>query len=79
MYIVHNVLCILTDYEKATVNLIHKMKVLAAQSCPTFCDPMDWSPPGSSDHGISQARVLEWIETYALPYIKLDSQWKVAL
>ena len=30
------------------------------QSCPTLCDPMDCSPPGSSVHGISQARVLEW-------------------
>ena len=32
-----------------------------AQSCPTFCDPMDCSPPGSSVHGIFQARVLEWV------------------
>ena len=31
-----------------------------AQSCPTFCDPMDCSPPGSSVHGIFQARLLEW-------------------
>ena len=30
------------------------------QSCPTLCDPMDCSPPGSSTHGIPQARVLEW-------------------
>ena len=30
------------------------------QSCPTLCDPMDRSPPGSSIHGIFQARVLEW-------------------
>ena len=30
------------------------------QSCPTFRDPMDCSPPGSSAHGIFQARVLEW-------------------
>ena len=30
------------------------------QSCPTLCDPMDCSLPGSSVHGISQARVLEW-------------------
>ena len=29
-------------------------------SCPTLCDPMDCSLPGSSDHGIFQARVLEW-------------------
>ena len=32
----------------------------AAQSCPTLRDPVDCSPPGSSIHGISQARVLEW-------------------
>ena len=32
----------------------------AAQSCPTLRDPMDRSPPGSSVHGILQARVLEW-------------------
>ena len=30
------------------------------QSCPTLCDPIDGSPPGSSVHGIFQARVLEW-------------------
>ena len=28
--------------------------------CPSLCDPMDCSPPGSSVHGIFQARVLEW-------------------
>ena len=32
----------------------------ATQSCPTLSDTMDCSPPGSSVHGISQARVLEW-------------------
>ena len=32
-----------------------------AQSCPTLCDPMDCSLPGSSVHGIFQARVLEWV------------------
>ena len=31
-----------------------------AQSCPTLLDPMDSSPPGSSIHGIFQARALEW-------------------
>ena len=34
--------------------------VLAAQSCPTLCNPMDCSPPGSSVRGILQARILEW-------------------
>ena len=32
-----------------------------AQSCPTLCDPMDPTPPGSSVHGIFQARTLEWV------------------
>ena len=36
------------------------MKVLVAQ-CPTVCNPMDWNPLGSSVHGISQARILEWV------------------
>ena len=31
------------------------------QSCLTFCDPIDCSPPGSSVHGILQARTLEWV------------------
>ena len=35
--------------------------LLVTQSCPTLCDPMDCSPPGSSFHGILQARILEWV------------------
>ena len=31
------------------------------QWCPTLCDTMDCSPPGSSVHGILQARILEWV------------------
>ena len=31
------------------------------QLCLTLCDPMDYSPPGSSVHGILQARILEWV------------------
>ena len=38
-----------------------KMKVLVTQSCPTLCDPVDCSPPGSSLHGILQVRILDWI------------------
>ena len=37
------------------------VKVLVTQSCPTLCNPMDCSPPGSSVRGISQARILEWV------------------
>ena len=44
--------------------LLQRMKVKSesevAQSCPTLHDPMDCSPPRSSIHGISQARVLKW-------------------
>ena len=41
-----------------------------AQSCPTLSDPMDCSPPGSSIHGIFQARVLEW---GAVAFSEVDS------
>ena len=34
---------------------------MCAQSCPTLCDHMDCSPPGSSIHGISQARIVDWV------------------
>ena len=41
------------------------------QSCPTLCDPMDCSPPGSSVHGILQARILEWV---VMPFSRGSSQ-----
>ena len=34
---------------------------LVAHLCPTFCDPVDCNQPGSSVHGILQARILEWV------------------
>jgi len=34
---------------------------LVAHPCPALCDPMGYSPPGFSVHGILQARILEWI------------------
>ena len=37
-----------------------KSESKVAQLCPTLSDPMDCNPPGSSIHGIFQARVLEW-------------------
>ena len=48
-----------------------ELKVLVAQSCPTLCDPMDCSPPGSSVHGILQARILEWV---AIPFSRGSSR-----
>ena len=38
-----------------------KVKVIVTQLCLTFCHPTDCSSPGSSVHGILQARILEWI------------------
>ena len=43
---------------------------IVTQSCLTFCDPMDYSLPGSSVHGILQARVLEWV---AIPFSRGSS------
>ena len=42
-----------------------------SQSCPTLWDPMDLRPPGSSVHGILQARILEWV---AIPFSR-GSSW----
>ena len=39
------------------------MRAKSHQSCPTLCNPMDCSPPGSSVHGILQQRILEWVAT----------------
>ena len=39
--------------------------MLVAQSCRTHCDPMDWSLPSSSVHGILQAKIPEWL---AIPF-----------
>ena len=36
---------------------------LVAQSCPALCNPLDCSSPGSSVHGIFQARILKWVAT----------------
>ena len=39
---------------------------LVTKSCLTVCDPGDCSPSGSSVHGISQARILEWVAIFPL-------------
>ena len=63
--------------QRKNKNLAHlpfkyeRVKVLVAQSCPTLCYHMDCNPPGSSVHGISQARILEWV---AIPFSR-GSSW----
>ena len=46
------------EFRKMVTITLYAAKSL--QSCLTLCDPIDGSPPGSSAHGIFQARVLEW-------------------
>ena len=41
--------------------LFNMATVKVLQSCQTLCNPIDCSPPGSSVHGILQARILEWV------------------
>ena len=50
--------------------LREQLKVLVTQSCSALWDPMDCSPPGSSVHGILQARILEWV---AIPFSRGSS------
>ena len=54
------------------MNCIHTAAAAAAslQSCPTLCNPIDGSPPGSAVPGILQARTLEWVA------ISLSNAWK---
>ena len=60
------------------------VKAVVIQSCPTFCDPKDWSPPGSSVHGILQTSILGWVAMYmddskkyinAKNLVALSTQW----
>ena len=48
-----------------------KVKMLVAQSRSTLCDHMDYSRPGSADHAILQARILEW---FAIPFCRGSSR-----
>ena len=57
---------LMAESEEELKSLLMKVKAAAAaaeslQSCPTLCDPIDGSPPGSPVPGILQARTLEWV------------------
>ena len=45
----------------ACVTQLERSAAKSLQSCPTLCDPIDGSPPGSPIPGILQARTLEWV------------------
>ena len=52
------------NFDTSPESYIFKVSAAAAksrQSCPTLCDPIDSSPPGSALPGILQARTLEWV------------------
>ena len=62
-------------------DLLEKWMAAAAkshQSCPTLCDPIDSSPPGSLVPGILQARTLEWVAIFLLQGMKVKSESEVA-
>ena len=52
-------------YNMERYNPYHEECMLSHLSCLTLCDPMDWSLPGSSGHGILQARILQFV---AIPF-----------
>ena len=62
-------ICIQKSYSE-NVFLITCAAAKSLQSCPTLCDPIDGSPPGSPVHGILQARTLEWV---AISFSKFTS------
>ena len=64
---VHIYMCALSTLKQLSthVHALVSKEVLVAQLCPTLCDPMDCSLPGSSVHGILQARTLKWV---AMPF-----------
>ena len=55
---------------KKTLKPIAAADAKSLQSCPTLCDPIDGSPPGSPVPGILQARTLEWVA------ISFSNAWK---
>ena len=73
--------CYSLDLFQSGQNLSHQHILvvvygLIVKSCPTLCDPMDYSLPGSSVHGILQARILDWVSSSFVSHQKLSIlQW----
>ena len=49
------------SYENISIDTAAAAAAKSLQSCPTLCDPIHGSPPGSPVPGILQARILEWV------------------
>ena len=55
--------------------MLKKLHAKLLQSCPTLCDPMDSSPPGSPIHGTLQASTLEWVAiSFSLNHLQLTKK-----
>ena len=65
-----NSLLLLVGWESLWGKVVAAAAAKSLQSCPTLCDPIDGSPPGSCIPGILQARTLEWVA------ISCSSAWK---
>ena len=59
-----------TDWKQKQIRDYHAAAAKSLQSCPTLCNPIDSSPPGSPVPGILQARILEWVA------ISFSNAWK---
>ena len=63
------------------LNILKRLKIISIygakslQSCPTLCSPTDYSLPGSSVHGILQARILEWVTVSSTRGSSQPSDW----
>ena len=63
------------DYQEENGKQVSFTCSVCTQSCPTLCDPMDCSSPGSSVHGIFQARILEWVAISSFWGSSQPSDW----
>ena len=58
---IHVVLCVCYEHGAKIMEEYAAATAKSLQSCPTLCNPIDGSPPGSPIPGILQARTLEWV------------------
>ena len=70
LHIVYATPCSLWGCKRVGHDLVTTATAKSLQSCPTLCDPIDGSPPGSAVPGILQARTLEWVA------ISSSNAWK---
>ena len=67
----------LTAKQSLTKKLLEESESEVTQSCPTLCDPVNCSPPGSSVHVILQARIMEWVAIYQKRYLTYKDKQKL--